>query len=251
MHIPWMPFYVADYLRDTRRLTTAEHGAYLLLIMEYWTVGGLPEDDSQLARIVGMTAAEWRKVRPTIQSFFHDGWCHRRIDQELLKAEAKHLRRSEAGRRGGIASVSAKQNSSNASTIAQASSSQPQPQEETNQSRGARKRGTRLPEGWRPNDDDWREARTKLGNEGSGQELLKFFDYWKAQPGQRGVKLDWDATWRNWIRNAKGPQNGKTNAAHNALGGFSGLAAQLRRKIAEDERRAAETTPGDGDLPGL
>jgi len=28
-------------------------------------------------------------------------------------------------------------------------------------------------------------------------------DYWIAQPGQRGVKRDWDATWRNWVRNER------------------------------------------------
>jgi phage terminase Nu1 subunit (DNA packaging protein) len=27
-----------------------------------------------------------------------------------------------------------------------------------------------------------------------------FVDYWIAQPGQKGVKTDWDATWRNWMR---------------------------------------------------
>lgn len=28
----------------------------------------------------------------------------------------------------------------------------------------------------------------------------EFTDYWKAVPGSRGVKLDWLATWRNWVR---------------------------------------------------
>jgi hypothetical protein len=27
-----------------------------------------------------------------------------------------------------------------------------------------------------------------------------FRDYWKAQPGLKGVKADWEATWRNWCR---------------------------------------------------
>ena len=28
----------------------------------------------------------------------------------------------------------------------------------------------------------------------------KFRDHWISQPGQRGVKVDWLATWRNWCR---------------------------------------------------
>jgi hypothetical protein len=30
------------------------------------------------------------------------------------------------------------------------------------------------------------------------REAAKFRNYWHAIPGQRGVKLDWNATWRNW-----------------------------------------------------
>lgn len=42
--------------------------------------------------------------------------------------------------------------------------------------------------------------------------IAEFIDYWTAQPGQRGVKSDWDATFRNWLRRAqnfKGNGNGK------------------------------------------
>lgn len=35
-----------------------------------------------------------------------------------------------------------------------------------------------------------------------------FRDYWVAQPGQKGVKTDWFATWRNWVRNQKSTQGG-------------------------------------------
>ena len=31
----------------------------------------------------------------------------------------------------------------------------------------------------------------------------KFRDHWAAMPGQRGVKADWLAAWRNWCRNEK------------------------------------------------
>lgn len=104
MSRPWMPLYVADYIRDTRHLSTAEHGAYLLLIMHYWAMGSLPDDDRRLARITGMSEAEWAEARPIIQSFFHDGWKHDRIDQELAEAE----RVSEAGKRAGKASAAAR-----------------------------------------------------------------------------------------------------------------------------------------------
>jgi len=32
------------------------------------------------------------------------------------------------------------------------------------------------------------------------RELGRFSDYWQSQPGQKGVKLNWQATWRNWLR---------------------------------------------------
>lgn len=91
----------------------------------------------------------------------------------------------------------------------------------------ARKRGTRLPVDWKPSTEDGNEAVLKLGGVApASQELLKFHDYWKAQPGQRGVKLDWDATWRNWIRNAKGPTNGR-RTVHDAANDLVARVAAL------------------------
>jgi uncharacterized protein YdaU (DUF1376 family) len=84
-----MPFYVGDYLRDTRRLSTVEHGAYLLLIMEYWTQGGLPDDDKKLARIAGLSGDEWAEVRDNLSELFQPGWKHKRVDAELATAADK------------------------------------------------------------------------------------------------------------------------------------------------------------------
>ncbi len=96
MKRPWIPLHVPDYRGDTARLSTAEHGAYLLLIMEYWVSGGLPDDDKQLARIVYASPAEWKRLRPVMLNFFKEGWKHKRIDDELQKAGAISDKRREA-----------------------------------------------------------------------------------------------------------------------------------------------------------
>lgn len=95
---PWMPFYVADYLGDTRHLSTLEHGAYLLLIFHYWQRGSLPDDDGRLATIAGLSAEEWGRCRPTIAEFFGPGWTHRRIDDELAAAVEKSGKARAAAR---------------------------------------------------------------------------------------------------------------------------------------------------------
>jgi uncharacterized protein YdaU (DUF1376 family) len=93
---PWMPLYIADYLKDTTHLGALESGAYLHLIMDYWTNGGLPSDERQLARIAKLTDKEWKACRATLQAFFHDGWKHKRIDQEIAHASDVSEKRKKA-----------------------------------------------------------------------------------------------------------------------------------------------------------
>lgn len=69
-------------------------------------------------------------------------------------------------------------------------------------------RATRLPTGWTPSAVTIAQMGTERPGVALKDEHLKFVDYWVAQPGQRGTKLDWDATWRNWIRNAAAPRGG-------------------------------------------
>jgi DNA modification methylase len=82
MSAPWMPLYVADYLADTRRLSTLEHGAYMLLIMDYWRNGNLPEDDVTLARIAGLNERDWLLIRGNIEKLFLPGWNARQARDE-------------------------------------------------------------------------------------------------------------------------------------------------------------------------
>lgn len=94
----WMPFYIGDYLGDTQRLTTEQHGAYLLLILDYWRNGPAPDDDAVLQQITKLDSKGWKRCRPAISRLFQtvDGeWRHKRIDAELVKAKANADRRSE------------------------------------------------------------------------------------------------------------------------------------------------------------
>lgn len=89
----YMAFHPGDYLTDTAHLSTLEHGAYLLLIMNYWQRGEpLPADDKKLRGITRMSAAEWAESRETLLEFFvvRDGALHhKRIDEELERARTK------------------------------------------------------------------------------------------------------------------------------------------------------------------
>ena len=68
-----------------------------------------------------------------------------------------------------------------------------------------RKRGTRLPEDWwlRGECESWGDWAVKEFGWDRDRVIStadKFKDYWLSIPGERGVKLDWKRTWRNWCR---------------------------------------------------
>ena len=77
-------------------------------------------------------------------------------------------------------------------------------------------RAARLPADWVPDDELIEFCRTERPDLDPQAVADRFRDYWTAQAGAKGRKLDWPATWRNWVRNektqSKNPpkSNGKT-----------------------------------------
>lgn len=64
-------------------------------------------------------------------------------------------------------------------------------------------RGTRLSEDWIPGTEYIQFATGEgMTFEAAHREANNFRDYWISQPGAKGVKANWLATWRNWIRRA-------------------------------------------------
>ena len=65
----------------------------------------------------------------------------------------------------------------------------------------AKTKATRLAVDWVPNAAGEALAVRELGAEAAARELVKFRNYWAAKPNN-ATKLDWDATWQNWVLKA-------------------------------------------------
>ena len=100
--LPYIQLYVADYLADTMHLTTEEHGAYLLIIMNYWQTGK-PIPKKRLASVARMGNDRWISVEDTLSEFFTETeqglWIHARIEDDLAKVASKSTQASAAGKR--------------------------------------------------------------------------------------------------------------------------------------------------------
>ena len=76
-------------------------------------------------------------------------------------------------------------------------------------------RGTRLPDDWKL-PVEWGEWAMEevpgLTRADVKKEAAKFRDHWHSKPGKDGVKLDWEATWRNWMRSDLIKPSGKAPA---------------------------------------
>ena len=99
--LPYIQLYVADYLADTMHLTTEEHGAYLLLIMNYWQTGhAIPK--KRLASVARMSNERWADVENSLNEFFTEtptgDWFHARIEGDLFKVKGKSESASAAGK---------------------------------------------------------------------------------------------------------------------------------------------------------
>jgi DNA-binding transcriptional ArsR family regulator len=121
-------------------------------------------------------------------------------------------------------------------------------------------RGTPLPLGWTLPEPwvewtlqaqpTWTAAHVRFVAE-------KFRDHWTALPGQRGVKADWLAAWRNWCRNEKPAgqnwqivQNAFWTRANGAAPGNDALTAKplpgesvatFNARVAEELKKSGRT----------
>lgn len=186
---------IGDYARDTGHLTILEHGIYRLLL-DWCYLNEKPITTEQAIRVGRGNPVETQSVISEFFSLSDDGWVHKRVAQEVADYHKKAVKNRVNGAKGGRPKP-------NNNPVGSQTDAKHNPNQEplTINQEPIKKtaRGTRLPENFEPDFVFGVDA----GIQNTLEEAAKFRDYWNSQPGQKGVKLDWDATWRNWCRNVK------------------------------------------------
>lgn len=212
----FMPLYIGDYFGGTSRLTTEQHGAYLLMIMDYWMNGPLPDDDAILASITRLNQDAWSMHKQCLKHFFsieNGVWKHKRVEEELAKAYEQKRKAEDKARRAAEARWAKKQqeaeneSSSNATSNAQASPQamheecpSPSPSPSDNNSLSHSK--TIREAGWEFGEKQLallRYHRKDLVDR-AFEIAEKFRTHFEAT-GERFE--DWDARWEKWVLDEK------------------------------------------------
>jgi hypothetical protein len=127
-----------------------------------------------------------------------DGWVHHRADKEIEKVGEKSTKASKSAKirwdKVKYANALPTQSEGNATQNTEHT---------THNIKEKKTLGKRLANDFNM-PDSWGEFCEKERSDLIPIKVFEQFkDYWVAQAGQKGVKLDWDATWRNWVRNTK------------------------------------------------
>jgi uncharacterized protein YdaU (DUF1376 family) len=195
-------FHIGDYKSHTHHLSLLEDLAYRRLL-DFYFLHEKPIKHRDVARQIGMREHE-EDVMTVLNEFFistEDGFVSPRADKEIKQ----YKEFSEAGKRGAAKRWGTPPNGEaisppNATPIATINQ---EPITTNHKPIKENKRGSRLAQDWflSKSMGDW--ATQERPDLDVRQVAEQFKDYWVAQAGQKGVKLDWDATWRNWVRNTK------------------------------------------------
>ena len=246
-------------------MSTVEIGAYWLLICECWDKGNqLPNDLDELADIARMKRADFEKVweRRIKKCFQFDEsknvFRQKRLGEEIKKQKAWSKKKSEAGKKGMASRWKEKDKADNTAitvlggditqhnspslSLSSTSSQEEEKREETPQAASPPKKGTRIPEPFMLTKEMRAYAADRRPSVDVIEETEKFVNYWKAKSGRDACKLDWYATWQNWILNAKGNGNG-TNSSNNTK------PTSLDR--IQDTQRVIDQYPTEAELGGF
>ena len=206
-------FNIADYRKDTSHLSTIEHGIYRQLIDWYYLdEKPIPLETQVVYRRLRLGSdMEFSSLQNVLSDFFKEGktgYVHKRIEVEIKDYHEQVEKNKNNGKLGGRP----KKTQSVIDGLSNESQNNPnhKPLTINHKPIDKNKKGSRLSPDFLFTGDWLAFCKQERPDLEPVQTFEKFKDYWISQPGQKGVKLDWFATWRNWVRNTNAP---KTNPA--------------------------------------
>lgn len=222
--------HIGDYAQATAHLSFVEDSAYSRLIRKYYAEEKcLPVDVKAVQRLAGARTKEEREAVVTVLNEFftleEDGWHNRRCDIEVSRYQEKQ----DKAKRSAEARWSKPQTQSERNADAMRTHSEGNAHQTPDTSlhtkaktkeQGVSQAATRLPADWSPNDIEVQFCKTERQDLQVETVAARFRDYWISQPGLKGRKTDWTATWRNWVRNEKGAQQARASPQPSRHGGF-------------------------------
>ena len=66
-----------------------------------------------------------------------------------------------------------------------------------------KKIGHRIPDDWEPSEELLAFMKAERSDLNPSHTILRFVNYWQSVPGSKGLKLDWDKTFKTWVLNEK------------------------------------------------
>ena len=190
-------FHIGDYASHTRHLSIHEDLAYRRLL-DFYYLHEQPIKHRDIARQINMREFE-QDVLTVLEEFFLStdaGFINPRADLEI----AKYKEFSEAGKRGAAKRWGSNGEANSPPNATPIATNNQEPITNNHKPKVESTRGSRLStdfcltEEWK---DFCQQDRPDLN---PSKVFETFKDYWVAKAGQQGVKLDWFATWRNWVR---------------------------------------------------
>lgn len=95
----WFPFYMGTYAKHTTDLSQAEHGAYICLLLYYYSKRRPIPNSRRYAIAHAHALQEQEAVDSVLAHFFHlegDGWVQDKAEEELKKSAELSEKRSKA-----------------------------------------------------------------------------------------------------------------------------------------------------------
>lgn len=205
--IPFFRFYPSDFMNGVRGLSAQEVGVYTMILCRIYEESAPIEYHAlRLATYCGMREKTFVQVLEKLIDLgkisLKNGMISNSRAEDEITSRANDLKiNSKAGK---ASAEKRQQNQQKISTGVQRTFNHTDTDTYKNKELHsvvpkAAKRGTRIPEDFQP-DVEW-SLGSGLTSQQLNLELDKFIDFWKSK-STNATKLDWQATWRNWIRSA-------------------------------------------------